>query len=93
MKLIKEEKSNIGEQNSNNLQAFDIFSHIVTEEFLRMIVLQTSKYSAYFIVSLKVARRSRINSWTPTNNAENKFFFFGTIMCMSLVKTPEEHLH
>ena len=42
----EEEKLNIGEKITDILQAFDIFSHIVTEDFFNMIVLQTSKYSA-----------------------------------------------
>ena len=53
--FIVEEKWSIGEQNVSILQAFDILSHIVTEDFFNMTILQTNKYSTYFIVSLKVA--------------------------------------
>ena len=51
--FIAEEKINVGEQNINNLQTFDSFSHMLAEDFVNMTVRQTNKYATDFIVSLK----------------------------------------
>ena len=80
------------EQENNILQPYDVFSLIVTDDLIDMIVLQTNKYATDYINNSTVTRSSRVKSWTLINNAEMKNFL-GRIMCISHVKMPEIHLY
>ena len=70
--LTAVDKISISEECDDSLQPYDVFSLIVTNDLIDMIVIQTNKYASDFINNSTVTRRLRVKTRTPTNNAEIK---------------------
>ena len=75
-----------------SLAPHHVFSIIVTDEIMDMIVMETNKCAQNFVSDSSLTKRSRVKSWIPTCRSEVRKFL-GIVMYMELVKKPELHLY
>ena len=90
--FTEDEKISIDLGNLEDVEPYDIFCLIITDDIIEMIVTETSRYASDFISNTTMTRDSRLKSWKETNNEEMKRFI-GIIKCMGLVSIPEMHLY
>ena len=90
--FIGREKVNISVDDREQLQPYDVFKKIVTDDILDLIVEQTNEYAKQYIDNTTLTRTCRAKQWVPTNRNEMRTFI-GIVMSMGLVWTPDIHLY
>ena len=90
--FIGREKVNISVDDREQLQPYDVFKKIVTDDILDLIVEQTNEYAKQYIDNTTLTRSCRAKQWVPTNRNEMRTFI-GIVMSMGLVWTPDIHLY